>query len=110
MERTIGNPAKELRDLEAARLDRLQEQPWLQAVQGNLAAIDRCLRIMERRAKLLGLDEVDPNRVNLVIINQAVNEVIDAVLAVSKTYIPNDRYEDFARALQRYTDPTCSSD
>ena len=42
--------------LELERLDSLQFAVWPQATSGDCRAIDRVLRIMERRAKLLGLD------------------------------------------------------
>lgn len=48
--------AQELRVLEAARLDDLQAGVWQQARMGNLKAVQTVLRIMERRARLLGLD------------------------------------------------------
>jgi hypothetical protein len=51
-----GEAAQELRTLEAARLDEIQEAIWPRAVQGHLGAIDRVLKVMERRARLLGLD------------------------------------------------------
>ena len=41
---------------ELARLDRMQVGLWPQVIKGNHGAIDRVLRIMERRARLLGLD------------------------------------------------------
>ena len=46
----------EMKRLELERLDRLMMTIWTKATQGHLASIDRVLRIMERRAKLLGLD------------------------------------------------------
>ena len=46
----------EIRALESARLDELQHAVWPQAVAGDLPALDRVIRIMERRARLLGLD------------------------------------------------------
>ncbi|WP_328403905.1 hypothetical protein OHS70_33995 [Streptomyces sp. NBC_00390] len=47
----------ELRQLEADRLDRLFFVAYKKAVRDqDLTAIDRTLRIMERRARLLGLD------------------------------------------------------
>ena len=49
--------AQELRALEALRLDQMQAALWEQATDGEVKAIDRVLRIMERRARLLGLDE-----------------------------------------------------
>ena len=48
---------EELRSIEAQRLDRLFLVVWRQALQGDLAAVDRALRIQERRARLAGLDE-----------------------------------------------------
>ena len=49
-------PAADLRKLEAERLDKMQRSLWQQALQGNQGAVDRVLRIMERRAKMFGLD------------------------------------------------------
>lgn len=49
--------AEKLRALEMARLDAMLLPVLQQAKQGHLGAIDRVLRIMERRAKLLGLDK-----------------------------------------------------
>lgn len=45
-----------LRDLELERLDRMLEGVWEAATTGDVSAVDRALRISERRAKLLGLD------------------------------------------------------
>ena len=44
-------------DLELAKLDALEEKAWEHITDGELSAIDRVLRAMERRAKLLGLDK-----------------------------------------------------
>lgn len=48
--------AEQLRTMELARLDELQNAIWERATEGELRAIDAVLRIMERRAKLVGLD------------------------------------------------------
>lgn len=56
LERVHAEPAAEIRDLEADRLDRLQVKVWTKALTGDLHAVDRVLSIMTRRAKLLGLD------------------------------------------------------
>ena len=49
--------AVHVRDLELQRLDDLYLIAYRAIIDGyDLAGIDRCLRIMERRAKLLGLD------------------------------------------------------
>jgi len=51
--------AVHVRDLELQRLDALYLKAWEAVEGGDLAGIDRCLRIMERRAKLLGLDAAE---------------------------------------------------
>lgn len=57
--RTLQAPAAEIRELEADRLDRLQMALWPKAMRGETRAVDRVLAIMERRARLLGLDHSD---------------------------------------------------
>lgn len=52
----IREPAEDLITLELDRLDRMFLGHWPAASRGNKAATDACLKIMERRAKLLGLD------------------------------------------------------
>lgn len=42
-------------DLELSRLDKLYQIAYDQSVAGDLLAIDRCLKIADTRAKLLGL-------------------------------------------------------
>jgi glycine/serine hydroxymethyltransferase len=45
----------EVRELEATRLDALQGAVWADAVGGSLQAVQTVLKIMDQRAKLLGL-------------------------------------------------------
>lgn len=47
---------QEQRELEAQRLDDLQAVYWPKALSGDGWSFDRVLRLMERRAALLGLD------------------------------------------------------
>ena len=49
-------PATQLRDMEVARLDRLLAAHWGKATKGDVNATRMVLTIMDRRAKLLGLD------------------------------------------------------
>lgn len=56
LKKTLREPADELRTLEAERLDRMLEGLWDQAINGGTWQVDRVLNIMERRARLLGLD------------------------------------------------------
>lgn len=48
--------AEELRELESTRLDALWEASYERAKEGDMSAINTCIRISERRAKLFGLD------------------------------------------------------
>ena len=52
----MAEDVKQMRRLEAERLDAAHRAAWPKAIKGDLRAIDRVLRIMERRAKLFGLD------------------------------------------------------
>lgn len=49
-------PAEDLRKIEVQRLDDLLLALWPKAKKGHPASVDRVIRIMERRARLLGLD------------------------------------------------------
>jgi len=51
-----NQPARDLRQLELMRLDQLQAAHYKNAMNGDAAAAQRVLAIMDRRAKLLGLD------------------------------------------------------
>lgn len=52
----VREPARELIALEVARLDDMLKGIWVEARKGNVSKLDRVLKIMERRATLLGLD------------------------------------------------------
>ena len=56
LQRTLQEAADDLRMLEAQRLDDLYRAMIPKALKGDGWSVDRCLRIMERRAALLGLD------------------------------------------------------
>lgn len=56
LKKAVVEEVDELRTLEQERLDLAQAAIWVQVRNGNLGAIDRFLRIQDRRARLLGLD------------------------------------------------------
>ena len=56
IKRTQQQPADELRETELDRVDRLQLALWPKAMKGDNASINTIVRLMERRARLLGLD------------------------------------------------------
>ena len=53
----IAEAVEEYRELELARLDALQAAHWPQAVAGSVRSADLVLRVIDRRIKLLGLDQ-----------------------------------------------------
>lgn len=63
---------EEVVHMELARLDELQLVAWRRAKEGDLAAIDRILKIMERRAQYLGLDQKQPSNEGSVTNNTAI--------------------------------------
>ena len=52
----VTETAKHSRTLELRRLDKMLQQMMAQAIAGDQFAVDRVIKIMERRAKYLGLD------------------------------------------------------
>jgi hypothetical protein len=54
--RVDAEDAAALRTVEGGRLDRMQTAVWANAVKGDVKAVGAVLRIMERRARLFGLD------------------------------------------------------
>jgi hypothetical protein len=74
LQKTLQEPADELRGLELERLDRMQEGLWDKAIRGNLRAVDRVLKIMKRRSQLLGLDAPRQVAVGTEMTTQAMAE------------------------------------
>lgn len=56
LDKSMQEPIEDVRRLEIDRLDRLELAVWPKAMNGDLGAADRILKIAERRARLLGLD------------------------------------------------------
>lgn len=55
--RLVQDDIEAIRKIESERLDILQSAVWLDATLGEIPAIMTVLKIQERRAKLLGLDQ-----------------------------------------------------
>lgn len=69
LDATLREPADKLRELECHRLDRLFTIAYRHATSGGKGAmfgVDRCLSIMERKARLLGLDAPERRVLNVV--------------------------------------------
>jgi hypothetical protein len=56
LRRMLQEPADSVRRIELERLDAMFVVPYGNALRGDMQAIDTCLKLMQRRAKLLGID------------------------------------------------------
>lgn len=86
--------AEELRELELQRLDTAQLAIAKLVRQGHLGAVDRWLRISERRSKLLGLDAPIQQQVKL----QTEKQLTQTLDVLQKRMNP-DAFEQLITAL-----------
>ncbi len=89
LKEVLRDPAESVRSLELERLDAMLMGIWPSAKGGDPAAIDRVLKLMERRSRLLGLDAPvrtwmsgpeDAPLVNLEEIAERVDATIDQIV------------------------------
>jgi hypothetical protein len=77
---TLQEPADELRQLEIERLDTMLVALWPKVKKGEHGAIDRALKVSERRASLIGLDA--PTRIDSRIdVTKLSDAELDAYIA-----------------------------
>jgi len=57
--------AETMLQMELERLNEMQRRLWTKVLQGEESAVDRVLKIMQRRAKYLGLDSPDEIRARM---------------------------------------------
>jgi AraC-like DNA-binding protein len=81
LDQIVVPAVEEYRKMELERLDALQLAVWPAARRGDYQAIDRVLKIMERRARLLGLDvqpdatvSIEPTQVIVQMVHEVVGE------------------------------------
>jgi hypothetical protein len=77
--KTMEN-AEEYRQVELQRLDELWSSVYPLALKGHLKSVETCLKIMQRRAKLLGLDAP-----------QAIDVIEEKHVTVSVVYEGRDK-------------------
>lgn len=85
----IREPAEEVLQLELARLDALLLGCWQKAKTGDSRAIDRAIRVMERRSAYLGLDAPKKTATaldgSLSVTNGAHDELLARIAALAAT-------------------------
>lgn len=80
--------ADALRTIENERLDAMQVAIWGKVRKGDLGAIDRAIRISERRSRLLGLDA--PQRVDLGARAVDIESVAREIMGAFEGDMPED--------------------
>jgi hypothetical protein len=89
---TFQEPADEVRRVELERCDKLLAAVWPMALRGDLQAVASVLRVMERRAKYLGLDA--PVTVDIGVRIRAMAEALgldaDAAVAEAERLLTSD--------------------
>ena len=91
---TIQEPCDELRKLELSRLDEMWKTAYKQAMAGEPAAIAACLRILERRAAMQGLDA--PKKTEL---NAEVTTTPSVIVVPEKSGSVEEWVEKYGKAL-----------
>ena len=81
--------ADEMRTVELSRLDRLQRAVWPRAIKGDLQAVDRAIKIIDRRAKLFGLDA--PQQVQITANDIDLDAAVDKMLRVAEMALENEK-------------------
>jgi hypothetical protein len=76
-EADLQESARTMLQLELDRLNKLQAGLWPSALQGDTDAIRTALKLMERRAKYMGLDEPDEIRARMDV---GMDEVLPALM------------------------------
>lgn len=79
----VETPAKDVVAEELASLDRVQQTLWPMVRRGDLSAVDRLLKVMERRARYLGLDQPDRIQAEITVSDiDVAQEILDLVAAL----------------------------
>lgn len=68
LDRLTSEPAEQVRALEAARLDDMFRIQYAKILEGDTTAIPPALKIMERRAKMMGIDIEQMNEKTITVI------------------------------------------
>jgi transposase-like protein len=78
--------ARELRELDLLRLDRMLEIIWSQVEDGDLAAVDRALRILERRERITGYGAHNVVQINATQTNVSVDTTAATVETLADVF------------------------
>ena len=86
--RVVADDVKAIRELETERLDNLLNAVWADAMTGDIPAGTQALRIMERRAKLLGLDQ--PVKIQAEVVTYDADSIESRLIAIIANTVGQD--------------------
>jgi hypothetical protein len=96
--------------------NKLRQEPYRSAWLRGRAEGRIALRQMQFRAADRGnpamliwlgkqmLDQAEPSSLDVRRLNEAANQLIEAVMAVAKSHVPAERWDPFCRELRRYAE------
>ena len=96
LDQVVQEAGKQLIQLERERLDGLLAILWPRAERGDVRAARECVRVMERRARLLGLDRVR-SEVLADLRKESGEEgasMVGQIFAALRTAVPDDSPQD----------------
>ena len=99
MKDTIQEPADAVRQLELGRMDKALKNIWPHVLTGNFGAVDRLIKIQERRARLLGLDA--PARSELSGPNGAPLQTEDVGPKLDLSKLTDEEFEEYSRLIEK---------
>ena len=99
LSKEMKGQAEEIRSLELTRLDELQTAIWTDCMDGKLTAIDRVLKIMERRSKLVGLDAPERLDIKADMKLEHMKEAKERLMSKILDMVPEDEEEEVVAEL-----------
>jgi hypothetical protein len=99
-QRRVGDVREEYRTMQLLRTERSMRAIWPQVISGDLFAVDRMIKIMERQAKLLGLDA--PTQVSIT--DDTKQALLTTLSDLEKFLIPGEVVPDEPNGSRRAGD------
>lgn len=103
LDRMIREPAEELRQMEYERLNHILLTLWPRVQAGELAAVDRAMRVMDRIEALMGLHMQTPTSVqqtNVIMIDGKQDEYVKGLMEIRQKMLANAPHNDNVEVIE----------
>lgn len=89
LDKMLSEPAEHVRELELIRLDGLWRVTYKKAKEGDIKSVEAALKIMDRRARLTGLDkQIDQSTVVISHDDETRSDELDELIAEYQAKFP----------------------